>query len=204
MEFLKELFTEPMTFEQFAKSVSEKGYKIADLSTGEYVSKGKLLEVCEKNKTLSGEISALKEQALELEKVKGDSEAYKLKVLEYENKENERTKLEQKAKEDEILSTAIIASIGDKKFINEYTKNSIVAEIKSKMLAGESDVNKVLLDITKDKDGIFSNPNPLVNILPVANVGMKINAEQFQKMGYTERAKLKNDNPDVYAALKGE
>lgn len=44
MEFLKELFTQPLSFEEFSKLVSEKGYKLADLSKGDYVAKGKLTE----------------------------------------------------------------------------------------------------------------------------------------------------------------
>ena len=52
MEFLKELFAQPLSYDEFAKAVTEKGYKLADLSKGEYVSKGKLTEALEKNKTL--------------------------------------------------------------------------------------------------------------------------------------------------------
>lgn len=42
MEFLKALFESgALTWEQFSEAVTEKGYKIADLSTGNYVSKQK-------------------------------------------------------------------------------------------------------------------------------------------------------------------
>lgn len=42
MDFLKELFgTEALTYEQFAKAVNDKGFKLADLATGNYVSKKK-------------------------------------------------------------------------------------------------------------------------------------------------------------------
>lgn len=42
MDFLKELFGEnSLTFEQFSQAVTAKGYKLADLSTGNYVSKHK-------------------------------------------------------------------------------------------------------------------------------------------------------------------
>lgn len=42
MEFLKELFEAgALTWEQFSTAVSEKGYKLADLSTGNYVGKKK-------------------------------------------------------------------------------------------------------------------------------------------------------------------
>ena len=42
MDFLKELFTEPLSFEAFSKAVAEKGFKLADLSSGKYVDKDKL------------------------------------------------------------------------------------------------------------------------------------------------------------------
>lgn len=42
MDFLKALFNSgALTWEQFSEAVNEKGYKIADLSTGNYVSKKK-------------------------------------------------------------------------------------------------------------------------------------------------------------------
>ena len=42
MEFLKALFESgAITWEQFSKEVTDKGYKLADLSTGNYVSKKK-------------------------------------------------------------------------------------------------------------------------------------------------------------------
>lgn len=42
MEFLKELFANgALTYEQFLKAVNDKGLKLADLSTGEYVDKKK-------------------------------------------------------------------------------------------------------------------------------------------------------------------
>lgn len=42
MEFLKALFESgALTWDEFVKAVNEKGYKLADLSTGKYVSKSK-------------------------------------------------------------------------------------------------------------------------------------------------------------------
>lgn len=41
MEFLKELFTDGITYDEFIKKVEEKGYKLADLSKGDYVAKKK-------------------------------------------------------------------------------------------------------------------------------------------------------------------
>ena len=59
MDFLKELFTQPLSFEDFVKAVTEKGYKLADLSKGDYVAKGKLDEANGKIKTLTDDIGKL-------------------------------------------------------------------------------------------------------------------------------------------------
>ena len=59
MEFLRELFAQPLSFEAFVKAVEEKGYKLADLSKGEYVAKGKLDDALNKNKTLTDDIAKL-------------------------------------------------------------------------------------------------------------------------------------------------
>ena len=42
MDFLKELFAEPLSFEAFQKAVQDKGIKLADLSTGKYADVDKL------------------------------------------------------------------------------------------------------------------------------------------------------------------
>ena len=58
MDFLKELFgEEALTFEQLSKKVSEKGLKLADLSTGNYVAKKKYTDDLESRDTQISELS---------------------------------------------------------------------------------------------------------------------------------------------------
>ena len=45
MDFLKELFTKPLSFEEFSAAVTSKGIKLADLSSGDYVAKGETVAV---------------------------------------------------------------------------------------------------------------------------------------------------------------
>ena len=59
MDFLKELFgEEALTFEQLSKKVSEKGLKLADLSTGNYVAKKKYTDDLESRDTQISELSS--------------------------------------------------------------------------------------------------------------------------------------------------
>lgn len=74
MEFLKSLFESgALTWEQFTQAVAEKGYKLADLATGNYVSKRKydddlgsrdntIKELNEQITTRDTDIAGLKEQ----------------------------------------------------------------------------------------------------------------------------------------------
>ena len=68
MEFLKELFTEPLSFEAFQKAVTEKGFKLADLSGGKYVDKdkfdkaiGELKAANDTVATITSELNTLKD-----------------------------------------------------------------------------------------------------------------------------------------------
>ena len=79
MEFLKELFTEPLTFEAFSKAVSEKGYKLANLSGGEYVDKKKLTDALFKNKELTEQLSTMSGETQELKDKGATAEDYKSK-----------------------------------------------------------------------------------------------------------------------------
>lgn len=71
MEFLKELFGEqPITYEEFEKAVSKKGYQLADVSTGyvtqqEYDAKAQALDVA-----ALGNQTMQKEHAIDLELMK--------------------------------------------------------------------------------------------------------------------------------------
>ena len=79
-----------------------------------------------------------------------------------EAKEQKRIEEEKAKKDDEILTNNIIEAFGDKKFINDYTKNAIINDIK----AGLKDANNggksakdLFEELTKDKSDIFANPN---------------------------------------------
>ena len=84
MDFLKELFTKPLSFEEFSAAVTSKGIKLADLSSGEYVAKGKLTEATDKAKALTDKVSAYEKTIGELKAAAGDADGLKGRIAEPE------------------------------------------------------------------------------------------------------------------------
>jgi len=79
MDFLKELFETEEAFNNFAKKAKEKGLNLADLSKGEYVSKGKHESEAKK---LQAELEA---------KIKALTEEFAKKETEYKEKVDKST-----------------------------------------------------------------------------------------------------------------
>lgn len=192
MAFTKEFLTGlGLTEEQATQVFAERGKELER-------DKMKYDTLSQEKEGLKVKYDTLSQEKAELDTVAGDLNTYKLKIAEFEQREIQRTEAERKAKEDEILTTAVLSAIGDKDFVNDWTKNSIVNEIKSRMENGEKDIIKTFQELTKDQEGIFKNPNPIVEIPPVGNVQMDITKEQYQSMGYADRFKLKTEQPELY------
>lgn len=148
------------------------------------------------------EIQKLKSQIDNLKESSNGDWKTKFEELDKRVKEEEA---EKKAKEeDEVLVKNINDALGDKKFINEYTKNSVINEVKNalKESANKGKSAKDLLEeITKDKSDIFTNPNPSVGDMPGVddNVDVgNITKADFDKMGYKERIEFKQNNPELF------
>ena len=76
MDFLKALFEQgALTWEQFSAAVTEKGYKVADLSTGNYVSKKKYEdEIATANATITDLQGQIATRDTDLSTLKADLE----------------------------------------------------------------------------------------------------------------------------------
>lgn len=143
-------------------------------------------------------ITEAKEKTQELENKVKD---YETKIGELSSKAETNTKVQEeldnlkksiaeneakaKAKaEDEILTKNITSAFGDKKFVNEYTKNAIISDIKTALKdsnnAGKS-AKDLFEELTKDKDGIFSNPNPGVSTPPMGDVNTGLAKENHDR-----------------------
>ena len=93
-------------------------------------------------------------------------------IADMEAKEQKRIADEKARKDDEILTKNIVEAFGDKKFINEYTKNAIINDIKNG-LRDEKNGGKSAKDLfeeyTKDKSDIFANPNSMPDMAGMGN-----------------------------------
>lgn len=87
------------------------------------------------------------------------------KVTAYEQAEADRVQAEKDRKADEEMNARIAETIGDVEFINEFTKNSIYQAIKDGVKADSTKgVKSIFEELTKDKEGIFKNPQDPMNL----------------------------------------
>lgn len=173
-EFLKNLGLEEEAIEkimtEYGKSISNEKAKIDDLTS--------------KLEANSTKISEYEAKVANLEKVSNDS----AKVQEeLDNLKKSIAENEAKAKakaEDEALTKNITSAFGDKKFVNDYTKNAIISDIKVALKdsnnAGKS-AKDLFEELTKDKDGIFSNPNPGVSTPATGDVNTGLGKENHDR-----------------------
>ena len=122
-------------------------------------------DVEKKDKAIQEHEETIKQLGNDIEKLKSDGgeEVTKLKekITAYEKAEKTRKEEEAKALKDKQLTDNILEAIGDKQFVNEFTKNSIITQIKAD-LEKEENVGKSIKDLfesmTKDSTDIFKNP----------------------------------------------
>lgn len=135
------------------------------------------------NGDLKATIDDLKEQINKAPK-SDEIESLKSKIAEYEANETKRIEAEKQKALDESLTTNILNAIGDKKFVNDYTKNAIINDIKSSLKdsnnAGKS-AKDLFEELTKDKEGIFDNPNKGVSTPPTGDVNTGLAKENHDR-----------------------
>ena len=127
--------------------------------------KAKTSEALEKNKALTDDISKLKNDIAELEESNASAEDYKKKFEELQQKIEAEEAAAKEAAEDKALTKAIEATFGEKKFTSDYVRNGIIADMKAEIAKPENKgkgYSELFESLTKDKEGIFANPNPPV------------------------------------------
>ena len=148
------------------------------------------------------ELQTLKSQIKELKETSKNAEELQSKYDELSKKIEEETATKKAKEEDEILTKNITEAFGDKKFVNEFTKNAIMNEIKG-ALKDANNVGKSAKDlfneITEGKNDIFVNPNQVVDMPSIdENIETAVSKDDFDKMGYKERLELKETNPELF------
>lgn len=159
MDFTSIFNEEALTLAQFNEKT--KGMKLADLSTGEYVAKGKDNEQKEEIESLKRQLAEKDETIANLEKAKGDADSMQKELDRYKQAEADREKAEKEAQMDAILTQTAESALEGREFVNDYTRNYFLGELKK---AIQDPANKgkkpadLFADMTKDVDGVFKNP----------------------------------------------
>lgn len=169
---------------------------------------GKLItESKEKISELEGKVKTYETTVKELETKSGDNQKVQEELDNLKKSITEKEEADKKAKEDKLLTDEIGKVFEGKSFVNDYTKNSIINDIKSELLKPENKgkgYKEIAEVLTKDKDGIFVNPNKAKDMDGMnQNISTDVTKETFEKMGYKERLTLKQENPDLYQSFIG-
>lgn len=215
MDFLKAILGEDL-YKQFEAAVNayngneankDKQVKLANLSTGDYVGKGKhdALQALLDGKTT--ELDTANKLIADLKKGTKDNEGLQTKINDYENQvmqlqeELEKTKLE----------NAIQLALRDAKAVDpDYLAFKLREKYSADELKlGEDGKIKGMDDKLAGLKTQFptqfessSKKNILENKLPDNKEGNdSITKESFAKMGYQDRVKLFNEHPEVYAEM---
>ncbi|WP_295747325.1 phage scaffolding protein [uncultured Oscillibacter sp.] len=128
MDFKSIFNGESLTLEQFNEKT--KGMKLADLSGGEYVAKGKAKDLADEVERLKAALSDRDNTIKKLEEASGNAEAIRKELERYKQEEADRKKAEKEAETDRILTEAAEQALDGKEFVNEFTRNHFVAELK--------------------------------------------------------------------------
>lgn len=204
-DFLEELEIgenkEKLTKEQI-KSIIAKHGEYIKIETDKVENKYK--DQIENDKTTIGELKEQIEKAPKTDEI----ENLKKKIADYEQKEADRTAKQKAKEEDDILTNNINQVIADKKFVNDFTKNAIINEIKT-ALKDNTNIGKSAKDlfdeITKDKSDIFTNPNQVVDMPDIdETVENTVSKDAFNKMSYKERVEFKESNPELFNKYNNE
>lgn len=114
------------------------------------------------NDTLRSDKAKLEDKITELSDRSSTAEGYK-RELEALKAEIERKEAEDRERaEDAELTDAITAVFGDRKFTSEYAKKGLIADMKAEILKPENKskgYEELFECLTRDKTGIFENPN---------------------------------------------
>lgn len=211
MEFLKEILGEG--YGAFEKSVNdwnakpenkEKQVRIANLETGEYVSKSKYDALDTARKGLetrlnTAETSLKKFSGIDPEELQGE-----ITKLQGEM-ETQKTTYETQIADMQFSSLldAALSAAGARNV--KSVKALLDVEALKQSKDQTADIKAAIEACQKENDYLFGAREPINNSVgPTGASIIKMTKEEFRKLGYKERLELKQKNPEKYNELKGE
>lgn len=195
MEWLKEILGESYT-EEIEKAVSAKIGK-------DFVSRSDFNAKNEKVKALEGQIAQRDEQLENLKKIDAEGLQAQIAKLQQENadKKAEYERNLEKVQFEHALDNALVAA----KAKNAKAVKALLTMEDLKLKNGEIiGLNEQLETLKGENDYLFNSEKKAPKFAD-KTPGIKqtgITQEQFGKMGYTERLKLKQTSPETYKALR--
>lgn len=222
MEFLKEILGEQL-FNQMAEKVNahngneankDNQIKIGNLGRGEYVSQGKYAALQEAMSGKDAEITNANNLIAELKKASKGNEEMQKKFAEYEA---ENARLQQELQETKIKSAIKVALLSEKAKEIDFLTFKLNETLKEKGETLELDDNDNIKGWDSKISGLKtqypamfegSSTGGSDGFTPVEHNGLPKNytdkavtKEQFLKMGYEDRVKLKQENEQLYKQL---
>lgn len=200
MDFTSIFNGESLTLKQFTERTAS--MKLADLSGGEYVAKGKYDSDIKKERDKAKEAADTIKQ---LQDRMGDVDGMKAKLEEYQKADEARQKAEQEAAAHAALVERFNGVKGDREFSSQFAESGLL-EAFNKAISDPANTGKgdkeLFEALTKDAAGLFKNPQQ--ETVKVAGVdmhtGAKYTAEQIRAMTPEQ---INANWADVSASLKG-
>lgn len=132
------------------------------------------------NDTLKSDKKELEEKITTLSEKSNSADDYKKELDDLKAEIKKKEDADKAEAEDRALTDSIIEVFGDKKFTSDYVKNGIIADMKLEIAKPENKRKgyaELFESLTKDKEGIFKNPNQPANMTGFGNVEPDIPAD---------------------------
>lgn len=217
MDFLKALFNgKPLTYEELEQAINahngneankEAQIKVGNLGGGEYVSKAKYEALQTALNGKDTEITTANELINTLKRGTKDNEDLQGKISTYETQVGQ---LQEQLKQTQLDSAVKIALLEAKASDIDYMTFKLKEKGQSLELGEDGKIKgiddlisglKVQFPTQFDAAAMGRKVDPLP--LPDRNTNQPaVTKEQFNKMGYDSRVKLKAENPELYNQMK--
>lgn len=221
MDFLKALFNDkPLTFDELVQAINahngneankDNQIKVGNLGGGEYVSKLKYDDIVQQLSGKQTEIDKANGLIADLQKGTKGNEELQGKITAYEKQVAD---LQRENAEIKVKSALKVALLSEDCTDVDYASYVIERDLKEQGKALELDENEKikgwddLISGTKTKipahfkDGKQTRKVLDGGKLPGGNTDPQtVTKEQFLKMGYNDRLKLKEENPELFKQL---
>ena len=117
----------------------------------------------EEIKTLKADKESLEGKVTTLTNASGDADKIKKELDDLKATIEAEKETARKEAEDKALTDSIVSLFGEKKFTSDYARDGLIADMKVEIAKPENKGKgyaEILDAYTKDKEGIFANPNP--------------------------------------------